>query len=411
MNEQEMMQLCLARAAQIVATYRSKAPAGCDPQNTGVATAIAAVGVAVAAASAGYAMSGAGNPKQPDLASSSAKLSNINAQMLPYRRMLEAAAQQGTSVTLPGVYNYQQKDKNGNWKNISQQQYQEMSSVNIAALVAGGGQKPVLRRVPLTVDFRGYGATEVQAKIAQQMAELQKNLSAKYDSQFIDQALEQEKLADPQSFAARQKMDDLIQKQITNEPDRPVATELDKQIGSQLTAARAGHLDPAMKQALDSSVSSALSDRGGGAAGADFEQPLVTGAAGEQRKRDAAQKAISWLTSGATPEDVQYRREQQNLSNLSSQVNGRTPQSQFASLSGAQSGPTPFSPGQPLSTMPQNQNQGAMDAAIGGWGTQMRSAGAQASPWTAAVSGTANIAQLLGAAGYKPLASVGTGPS
>ncbi len=388
-------------------------------------TIAAAVSAAAAAASVGYALSGAGQPQSPDIASSSAQLSNINALMLPWQRRMQAAAEQGGTITVPGApTNVQQvllpaKDAQGNpvagggtWVDYNPQDFAAGGKYAGLQTFSGGGHggttqsnlqtRTISRAGTRTIDFSGLGTADIQGTIAKQMAQIQLDLSKKYDPQFIAESLKQEQLADPQSFAARQKMSDLIQQEINAHPDRPVATALDQQIGDQLTAAQGGHLDAQMKPVLDDAVQQALAARGGGGApGADFEQPLVTGAAGEQRKRDAAQKAMSWLSSGATPEDVEYRREQQNLANLSAEVNGQTPESEFKSLSGAQTGPTPFVQGQPLPEMPGSQ-PGAQSAALNSWQTQMNASNGQAGSWISGISGALNIGSILNAAGYNP---------
>jgi hypothetical protein len=234
------------------------------------------------------------------------------------------------------------------------------------------------------------------------MAKAQLANAKKYDSQFIAENLKQAKLADPEGFAARDKMDELIQKQINAKPDRPVAELLDRQIGSELKASNEGRLDDEMKGVLDRSVGDALSSRGGYSPSGDFEKPLTTGFAGEERQRNAAQKGISWLSSGSTPEDIAYRRDQQNLANLSAQVNGKTPESQFGSLSGAQQGPTPFQAGKAL---PSIAGGNADASAINAYGAQASAASNQVNNWTAGLSSLLGIAGAAGQAGWKPLAS------
>lgn len=312
----------------------------------------------IVGAAASYGVAQASQPNAPDSASSSRELSNVNAALLPIRRRLEAAAQQGARTTLQiPVWN------GTTWVNQNQ-----------------------------TFDFRGMGEADIQGQIASKMAELQLELSQKYDHQFIEEALKQAELADPESFAARRRMNELIQSQIEAEPDRPVAEMLDKQIMDQIAAARDGKLDAGMKAVLDDAVGDALTARGGESApGANFEEPLTTGFAGEQRQREAAQRSLGWLSSGGTPEDVKYRREQQNLANLSASVNGQTPVTQFQSLSGAQRGPTPFVPGQTLPGMPQGQGGAAQGAALDRWGTQMQAEGGQVNNWLAGITGALNL--------------------
>jgi hypothetical protein len=53
---------------------------------------------------------------------------------------------------------------------------------------------------------------------------------------------------------------------------------------------------------------------------------------------------LNYLKSGVSPEDVEYRRIQQALSNLGAFSNGTSPQAQFGSVSGAQQQAAPFNP-------------------------------------------------------------------
>ncbi len=375
------------------------------------------IGVAVAAAgtSAGMAAAGVGQPNYPDLGSGSRAVSDANAELLPWRRRLEAMAQQGGKYEIPAVpstlYYFipgkgTEVDSQGRIVNNGVKPTGEwvkegdprLDTLNVKTLAHKGVGGIAAR----TIDFTGLGEADVKAKLADEMAKIQLELSKKYDSQFIDESLKQQALADPESVAARAKIHELIQQQIDAKPDRPVAGLLDQQIKTELAAANDKTLTPEMRAILDSSITKALMDRGGQSAGGDFGEELTTGFEGEKRRNAASQKALSWLSSGQTPEDVDYRREQQNLSNLSAEISGRTPQSQFGSLSAAQQGPTPFSPGQPLPNMPGNQGS-AYQSAVNG----MTTAGAMnqgANPWIVGLSGATSLAGAIGQSGYKPLA-------
>ncbi len=409
----------------------------------------AAAIVTVVGAAASYGVSQANKPNYPDSASSSAALSNVNAQLLPYRRALESLAAQGGKQTIytpahteTGQYLKVEVGShwlNSNAHNILSNFTEESLKKNTGlpgfgeVLGIGGSEEKEYKYVkynpddwkeggkfygqklpgkivthtqkvkagPKEYDFTGMGTADIQGFIADKLAAIQLDLSKKYDSQFIDEALKQQKLADPEGFAAREKMNELVQQQINDHPDRPVADLLDKNITDQLTAARLGRLDASSKENLDAGVEAAIAARGGAAnvpQGTNFEEPLTTGFAGEARDRAARQKSLAWLSSGATGEDTEYRREQQNLANLSALVNGRTPESQFGSLSGAQQGPTPFRTGQPLPTTPTGQAGAAQSEAVRAAGI----ASQQVSPWAAALGSTVNIASLLGSAGWTP---------
>jgi hypothetical protein len=368
----------------------------------------AAVAGAVISAGASYGISQSQKMKQPNLASSSEQLSNTNAAILPIRRLLESAAAQGLKITVPGQFEYQVQDRKGKWSTISEENFNRINKYN--GLSQPVAFKPTaVRKIPRVVDFTGLGTADVQSKIADELARSQLELDKKYGGQMIDVALEQEKLADPQGFAARDKENELIQKQIADKPQRPVAELLDKQIGDEVQAAKSGKLDPEMHGVLDDAVGKALNARGGGGDGnngapADFEQPLTTGFAGEARQSAAAQKAMSLLSSGSTTEDVDYRREIAVLSNLSALVNGRTPQSQFSSLSAAQNGPVKMQSGSPLATMPNNAF-GAQGPANSNWMTGMSQALNQVNPATFALSVVTGAGKVASNAGWQPFAN------
>lgn len=393
----------------------------------------AIVGAVVAVAGTSYELSGAGNPSYPNTAASSAELANTNAKLLPLRRQLEAAAQQGTSTTvtipshkekttmawvpnaptsvgqnnaLTGRFGATLKNTGGKWVPYVASEWQTGGKYNPDGSVTAPRTRQRTVNLPdqqKTYDFSGYGQAQVQGQLAQEMARLQLQLSGKYDPQFIDQALQQEQLADPSGFAARQRMNDLIQEQINRPADQPVATTLNQQVQQELDAAKAGTLDPTMHDVLMNAGSGALASRGGGSDtnAPDFEQPLVTGSAGTQRQLQAIGKATSNLSSGETPEDIAYRREQQNLANLSAFENGQTPQSQFRSLSGAQTGPTPFVPGQNLPTLPTNAN-GAQQAAINAWQTNLQAQAGQANSWMAGLSSLLSLGKTAANLGWQP---------
>lgn len=323
-----------------------------------------AVGAAVAAVGTGLSASGALNPSQPNLAASSKQLSDANAALLPVQRQLQAAAAEGTKVT-----------------------------VNMPD--GKGGSKPQ------TFDFRGYSAADANAAVANTMAKATLQLRQQYDPQFIAQSLQDEALADPQSVAARQQESNLIQQQINQPIKNPVAATLDSQVKSELDAANNHQLDPMMKSVLDSAVSGAKSDRGDDGSvspQADFEAPLTTGFAGQAAQTAANQKALSWLSSGETPQDVAYRQNQQNLANLSDEVSGATPESQFKSLSGAQQGATPTgTTSANLSQLPTNSGSVSANGAISQYQAQLGVTPTWMAGLTSLLNGVSTVAKATGA--------------
>lgn len=251
-----------------------------------------------------------------------------------------------------------------------------------------------------TADFTGFGQADVQGRVARQYANVMQDLADKYGVQFAEEARKQLEESDPQGFAAREKMNELIQKQINEHPDRPVADLLQRQVSDQVNAG--ANLDPMESEVLASAVRDAQAARGqSGTSDSDFANPITTGLSGNQRQLAALQKGEGWLTSGATPEDVAYRREEQNLTNLGAFINGQTPEAQFRNLSGAQQGAAPFMPGQPLAQMPDQAGTAgsAANFALGNWQTRMRQLAGTANPWMAGLSSLISGAGALNSAG------------
>ncbi|HTV41607.1 MAG TPA: hypothetical protein VMF08_13580 [Candidatus Sulfotelmatobacter sp.] len=392
-------------------------------------TIAAIVGIVGAASSLGataYSLSGAGQPQYPNEEASSAQMAQTNAALLPIQRGMAAAAQTGGSYTfnLPagtsaaslgiqptggGWY-----DQDGNLVS-NDQNYMVMQSAPGAKIPSYTAVSPqsagltwrpasqTINGVPITqnndgsytINFNGFSTAQAAATEAQQSAASQLALEQQYDPQFISQALQEEQQADPESFAARNEMNNLVQQQANAPLNEPVSTMLNSQIQDALNAAQNNSLTAVDTARLNAAVADALGARGGsvstlqGVPGS-FEQPLTTGFAGEQRQFQAAQSALGFLGSGSDPEDIEYRRTQQNLANLAAEANGQTPSSQFASLSSASSGPAPMSQG---ATLPLMTDNGAAAQQIGlqNWQTQMQNANNQINPWLA---GTSSLLQL-----------------
>lgn len=299
------------------------------------------IGIGLGAASMGMgaaSAAGAFTPSQPNLGSASRRISDVQARLLPQERAVQGSANIGelSNQLLPG---YKKKtDKDGNTIYVDKHGTVVPASQALA-------------------DFTGYGAGQTQATLADQTAAGNLALAQKYDPLFIQSALEQEQLANPQGVQARKLEDALIQKQVADNNVSPVASTLQKQVQDQLAAGKG--LDAFDQATLNNAVQDALASRGGGDARQNFSDALTTGFAGNQRQLAGIQKAESMLGSGTTPADVQYRREQQNLSNLSSETSGQTPVTQFHQLSGAQSGPTPSVSGSPLPLLGNTQGMSA----------------------------------------------------
>lgn len=407
----------------------------------------AAIGAAAAVASTSYAIASApGMPKTPDLAAGSRAGVEAEASTLAERRALEAAAQQGGKATYTVQPHFEKQafikvptgwkgDTNtaifndattagqgggmlgipgiGDMLGIGGEQTYQYIKYNADDWKAGGKYNPngtyddkwitghtVMQKVKIpggtkTADFTGYGEADVQGAIARKNAQNILDLEKKYGSDFIDEALKEQQLADPQGTEARKQMYDLIKQQEDEHPDRPVADLLDSQVTDQLSAGKG--LDRVSSDVLRSAVDKAQASRGQtGGAQPDYSENLTTGFEGEKRLSDAEQKALGWLTSGATPEDVAYRREQQNLGNLSAFVNNRTPESQFAQLSGAQQGPAPYNTGTPLARENQSVGPAAATAATQGGLMNLGAQLNQADPWMAGLSALLKGANAVG---------------
>jgi hypothetical protein len=189
---------------------------------------------------------------------------------------------------------------------------------------------------------------------------------------------------------------DLIQKQLSNPaPINPLSSTLENQVDAQLKAG-AG-LDSQSQDVLNSALARANADRAGGVAPEDVATSMMTGAEGEARRQAAIQKAQGFLSSGSSPADIQYRREQQNLANLSSFVGGRTPESQFQQLSGASQGTTPLVGAQQAPTMPGGASQLGGEYSVAGYQAGTKAASTP-NPWMAGISSLLSSVSGLGKA-------------
>jgi hypothetical protein len=387
-----------------------------------MATIAAVVGIAAAGTSVGMAASGAGQPTQPNLAASSAQMAQVQAELLPLLRQLQAEEQLGGSATIPATPQ-QLKQAAQIQKQIDELQKQ-LTAAQSGTGTGADGRYPgrgitgdpariqakidaleaKLGAIPKTqtVDFAGRGAADIQGQIMKALAQGQLDTAKEFDPQFIASALEQEKLADPQRFEARDMLYNDIQKQINTPVVSPVANEVQRQVAEKVAAGQ--NLTPEEKAMLDKAVQEGTGARGGASDGIDFSRALTTGTAGTQREMANAGAGINWLSSGQTPEDLQYRQDQQNLSNLSNYISGQTPEAQFRELSGAQQGATPMAQAQPLPTANLGAGQQGASAAVGNFGLNVSAALNQPNMWLQGLSTTLQGLNLAGRAGFQPLA-------
>jgi len=391
----------------------------------GAGTALATTG-----ASVGLALSGAGQPQYPNESASSAQMADTEANLLPIQRGMAAAAQTGGSYTFnlpagasPGSLGIQ--TTGSGWYNPAGQM---VAGPNDWFKAPGNGPtgsvwrpgQMTINGVPIkqnsdgsyTIDFSGMGTAQAEAAEAQQSAASQLALQQQYDPQFITTALAQEQQADPQSVAARNEMSNLVQQQANAPLNEPVSSMLNSQIQDTLNAAQNNTLTSTDTARLNAAVSDALGSRGGnGRAELPLRQGvgefLTSGFPGEQRQAQAATSANNFLSSGSDPEDIEYRRTQQNLANLAAEANGQTPGSQFASLSGAANGPAPMAQGGQLPLLADN-GAAAQQVGMQNWETQMQNANNQMNPWMAGLSG---MLQLGSAISPRPVGTGATVPT
>ena len=407
----------------------------------------AAISVGIGAIGLGTTIASAvsGGPQYPNSAASSAQMADVEAQLLPMERQMAAEAQLGGTAVLPG---YTQQTYSADQATQQQQQIQsqidqltqqmqaaqaapgnnhnpgqQQASVaaiqsqitglqsKLSAIPKGGGtvymdgSGNIVPASQASQSFAGFSTADIQGQIEKELAQGQLTEAQKMDPQFIAEALAQEQQANPQGTAARAQLYQDIQNQINNPTTSPVSNEMEKQVEAKVNAGQG--LTPDEQQMLAAAVSSGTADRGGSNPPADFSSDLTTGFQGEARGLANANAGTSWLASGETPSDIQYREEQQNLANLGNYISGATPQSQFKSLSGAQQGPTPVTNNASLPTLPGNAQELGTAGASAQYGAQIGAAQNTANPWMAGLSGVLGVGNTLGAAGWQPLSGGG----
>lgn len=364
---------------------------------------------AVSLASVGYAAA-QGAPKIPSTGSASRQIAEAQAAALPGQRALAAAEAQGRQGTVhvprgpqtvqfvhipasydttPGSYDPTSPFFNlfGDDKTTRSVRY------NPADWQEGGkyygkfpGYDPSKHiyskkvNVPAhdqTYDFSGYGTADIQGRLARQMADIQTELGRKYGVDFAKEAAHEAELADPEGTAARKQEFKMIEDQIKNPPPiNPLSQALESGIRDQLKAGSG--LDDISRSLLDDAVTRANAERGGSTQAGDVATSMSTGAEGQARREAGIAKSQAFLSSGSTPEDIAYRREQQNLANLGAFVGGQTPESQFQNLTSVGQGATPFYPGQAPPTQPNNASSVGGPYSVASYQQQLRNAGAGA---------------------------------
>lgn len=278
-------------------------------------------------------------PAQPDYAAAEYAGAQAAANALPLQKQIEAAAQRGEKVTVNG------------------KEY----------------------------DFSGLGDAEYQSAYADAMAQAALEVQKQYGPEYIKQRMEELKAADPAGYAARQ---ELYQKTMGGldkaPPGMEDATALQESVLADLK--KGGELHPEVERRVREGVLGGQVSRGNwlGGAAQDQEASAVVDAS-DKVAADRQARALQYLQSGSTPDDITYRDSQQDMANLHAFLSGETPTAQFSSLSGAGNGAAPMvtgSPGVGINYTPGSGSGFASNVA----GTTNSYLGSQANPWMAGIS-------------------------
>jgi hypothetical protein len=126
-------------------------------------------------------------------------------------------------------------------------------------------------------------------------------------------------------------------------------------------------------------------------------------AAGDQAQTQRQALASQFQASGVSPEDIQYRKIQQDLQNLGSFLSNQTPTAEFGSFSGAQSqaAPTPNTGYQPFALNPNAAQQGVQNA-FGLYSGQVNWAENNVNPYLAGLEGLSGVGGTAFSLGWKP---------
>jgi len=232
-------------------------------------------------------------------------------------------------------------------------------------------------------DFTGLGNADQSAAISDAMAQTMLDIQANYGPEFIKQRLANLQQSDPNGYAARKDLFDRILSDSQAHPDRPMAEDLQQQVTGMLQTA--GKMDKQMTEEVQQGVRGHQVSKGiylGNAPAA--EEATATVNAADTLRTNQQDEALNYVKSGVSPEDVEYRRIQQALSNLGAFTHGQSPTAQFASVSGAQNQGAPFNPVNyqtPAATNP-NAGQTGVNFANGIYQANQQ----QANPFTSGLS-------------------------
>ena len=278
-------------------------------------------------------------PAQPDPAAGIWQGYLADLETLPARKAIEAAARSGQRVTLDGV----------------------------------------------RYDFTGLGEADYQQQYADAMAQTVLGLQADYGPDLLQQRLDELERADPEGSQTRADLWGLLQRQAAQSPDLSAANALQSAVLDDLRAS--GALSPLEQTRAEQQArgrQAALGNYLGNAPA--LEEARALAAASDAKAAQAQQNALAFLSSGTTPEDIQYRRAQQTLANLGAFINGQSPAAQFAQLSGAQNQAVPFLSGLPGVGTDSAAPLRSLQFQSGLYGADSAWAPGQANPWLTGLS-------------------------
>ena len=266
-------------------------------------------------------------------------------------------------------------------------------------------------------DFTGLGNADVAGQMSGQMAQALLDIQNNYGGQYVQQRLADLQQSDPTGYAARQQLfDKILADSKSAAPNAQMSSDLQDEVnsqlanGGQLTGGPGGELEQVQQSVRGQQIANGITL---GNAPASAEASAVEGAS--ENKQNAEQSAAgAYLNAGVSPEDIQYRQIQQSLGNLGAFVNGQTPEAQFGSLSGAQTGAAPFNPVNYSTSATINPNSAVQGITNANniYSGQVNWANSQVNPYLAGLSTATsgiNLANNLGFFNSTPTGAMGTG--
>lgn len=418
---------------------------------SGIAAAIAIGGAGALAAGIGAAVGGPDAPETPDYAAASRAGILADIETLGQRRRIEAAAKLGQELLKPGytrigseeatqamreatdrlaafqaqeqplIQKISDLQASPYWTPAHQSQFdyarkeltdlrakiqstqtgliELQSSSGVSYKDASGNVVP--RSEAVDADFTGYGEADVQGDFARQMAEANLGIQKDLGPEYVANARKLLEQADPEGWAKRQELAQLVSEITGRAPDTEMARQLQGQLRDELNLG--GTLDPETRREVDQYVLGQQVREGGGFGTSDiFTRGQEIGSAAEARRGQRQQKALSFLTSGKTPDDILTADEMKKAGVLTSFTRGESPTGQFQQLSGTQQQSVPFMTTTPGPTLNPNAGQSGANFAQQNYGQQMNWASQQANPWLAGL-GTAFNAIGTGINAYTAL--------